>query len=140
LQPSCVVQFSSAIINNDFGNYKNIKSLEDYIQIKTISKNTKYLTTDVITINNLSNSNVKGLIDDIIGSNGQGNGGINTTSAKNTNKILIGPESIYLSMFLSNYFNIPVMCLGVVSETDSKTGKIPSKETDKLITTFFTLF
>ncbi len=140
LQPSSVVQFSSAIIHNDFGNYKNIQSLEDYIQIKTISKNTKYLTTDVITINNLSNSNVKGLIDDIIGSNGQGNGGVNTTSAKNTNKILIGPESIYLSMFLSNYFNIPVMCLGVVSETDSKTGKIPSKETDKLITTFFTLF
>ena len=43
-------------------------------------------------------------------------------------------------MFLSNYFNIPAMCLGVVSDTDPKTGKIPSKDIDKLTTTFFTLF
>jgi hypothetical protein len=28
----------------------------------------------------------------------------------------------------------------VVSDTDPTTGKIPSKEIDKLITTFFTLF
>jgi hypothetical protein len=43
-------------------------------------------------------------------------------------------------MVLSNYFNIPAMCLGVVSETDPKKGKIPTKEIDKLTTTFFTLF
>jgi hypothetical protein len=53
---------------------------------------------------------------------------------------LLGPESIYLTMVLSNYFSIPAMCLGVVSDTDPKTGKIPSKVIDKLITTFFTLF
>jgi hypothetical protein len=111
--------------------------LEDYIQIKTISKNTKYLTTDVITINNLSNRNVKSFIGDMFGDGGDG---VNASSAKNTNKILIGSESIYLTMVLSNYFNIPAMCLGMVSETDPKKGKIPTKEIDKLTTTFFTLF
>jgi hypothetical protein len=135
LQPSSVVQFTSAIIHNDFGNYKNIGSIEDYIQIETVSKNTKYLTKDTVTINNLSNSNVKSLIGDMFGG-----GGDNASSAKNTNKILLGSESTYLAMFLSNYFKIPAMCLGVVSETDPKTGKIPSKETDKITTTFFTLF
>ena len=142
LHPSSVVQFSSALIHNDFANYKKIQSLEDYIQIKTISKNTKYLTTDVITINNLSNSNVKMMIGNMFGDGGGGDGGgdVNASSAKNTNKILIGSESIYLTMVLSNYFNIPAMCLGMVSETDPKKGKIPTKEIDKLTTTFFTLF
>jgi hypothetical protein len=56
------------------------------------------------------------------------------------NKILLGSESIYLSMFLSNYFNIPSLCLGIVSNTDPELGKSPIKETDKLATTFFTLF
>ncbi len=135
LQPSSVVQFTSSIIHNDYGNYKNIGSIEDYIQIETVSKNTKYLTKDIITINNLSNSSVKSLIGNIF------DGDIdNISSAKNMNKILLGPESIYLTMVLSNYFSIPAMCLGVVSDTDPKTGKIPSKVIDKLITTFFTLF
>jgi hypothetical protein len=143
LQPSSVVQFTSAIIHNDFGNYKNIASIEDYIQIETVSKNTKYLTKDIITINNLSNTNVKSLIGDMFDNSdniGRGGGGDNASSAKNTNKILLGSESIYLAMFLSNYFKIPAMCLGVVSDTEPKTGKIPSKDIDKLTTTFFTLF
>jgi hypothetical protein len=137
LQPSSVVQFTSAIIHNDFGNYKNIGSIEDYIQIETVSKNTKYLTNDVITINNLSNTNVKTMIGDMFGNIDDG---VKSSSAKKMNKILLGSESTYLAMFLSNYFKIPAMCLGVVSETDPKTGKIPSKETDKITTTFFTLF
>ena len=141
LEPSSVVQFTSAIIHNDFGNYKNIGSIEDYIQIETVSKNTKYLTKDTVTINNLSNSNVKSLIGEMFGNmDDGGHHGVNASSVKNTNKILLGSESIYLAMFLSNYFKIPAMCLGVVSDTDPTTGKIPSKEIDKLITTFFTLF
>jgi hypothetical protein len=149
LKPSSIIQVSSAIIHNDFINYKNIQSIEDYIQIKTISENTKYLTTDTITINNLSNNNVKPLIDDMFGNGGGGGGDGNDTSddnptnvlsTKNTNKILLGSESIYLTMFLSNHFNIPALCLGVVSETDPRKGKIPSKEIDKLTTIFFTLF
>ena len=119
--------------------------MEDYIQIKTISKNTKYLTTDTITINNLSNDNVKTLIDDMFRNGGSDNNAsednqTKTLSTKNTNKILLGSESIYLTMFLSNHFNIPAMCLGIVSDTDTRTGKIPSKDIDKLTTTFFTLF
>jgi hypothetical protein len=147
LKPSSIIQVSSAIIHNDFSNYKNIKSVEDYIQIKTISKNTKYLTTDTVTINNFSNTNVKMLINDMFeNSDGGGSDDIsgeklnNELSAKNTNKILLGSESIYLSMFLSNHFNIPAMCLGIVSEADPKKGKIPLKEIDKLTTIFFTLF
>lgn len=147
LKPSSIIQVSSAIIHNDFINYKHIQSIEDYIQIKTISKNTKYLTTDTITINNLSNSNVKPMIDDMFGNDGGGGGNdtsdenpTNLLSAKNINKILLGSESIYLTIFLSNHFNIPAMCLGVVSETDPRKGKIPSKEIDKLTTIFFTLF
>ena len=72
LKSSSIIQVSSAIIHNDFSNYKNIKSVEDYIQIKTISKNTKYLTTDTITINNLSNNNVKTMINDMF-ETGDGN-------------------------------------------------------------------
>jgi hypothetical protein len=141
LEPSSVVQFTSAIIHNDFGNYKNIGSIEDYIQIETVSKNTKYLTKDTVTINNLSNSNVKSLIGEMFGNmDDGGHHGVNASSVKNTNKILLGSESIYLAMFLSNYFKIPAMCLGVVSDTEPKMGKIPSKEIDKLTTTFFTLF
>jgi hypothetical protein len=153
LKPSSIIQVSSAIIHNDFSNYKNIKSVEDYIQIKTISKNTKYLTTDTVTINNLSNTNVKMLINNMFENSDGGGGGDgggsddisgeklnNELSAKNTNKILLGSESIYLSMFLSNHFNIPAMCLGIVSEADPKKGKIPLKEIDKLTTIFFTLF
>jgi hypothetical protein len=137
LRPSSIIQVSSAIIHNDFTNYKNVKYVEDYIQIKTISKNTKYLTTDTITINNFSNDNVKTAIDDIFG-NTDSRSDNNTNT--NTNKILLGSESIYLTIFLSNHFNIPAMCLGVVSDTDPKTGKIPLKEIDKLTTIFFTLF
>jgi len=144
LKPSSIIQVSSAIIHNDFSNYKNIKSVEDYIQIKTISKNTKYLTTDTVTINNLSNTNVKTMINDMFetgdGNDASGEKPNNELSAKNTNKILLGSESIYLSMFLSNHFNIPAMCLGIVYETDPKKGKIPLKEIDKLTTIFFTLF
>jgi hypothetical protein len=154
LKPSSILQLSSAIIHNDFSNYKNIQSMEDYIQIKTISKNTKYLTTDTITINNLSNDNVKITIDEMFGNGHKGSGRgagsgrnhiyednqTNTLSTQNTNKILLGSESIYLAMFLSNHFNIPAMCLGIVSDTDPRTGKIPSKDIDKLTTTFFTLF
>ena len=150
LKPSSVFQFSSAIIHNDFSNYKKISTLEDYIQIKTISKKTKYLTTDVITINNLSNSSVKNMIDNMVvnvDKNGDGNDNDdisikqkNLLFPKHSNKILIGSESIYLTILLSNHFNIPAMCLGIVSDIDIKTGKISTNDIDKLTTTFFTLF
>jgi hypothetical protein len=137
LKPTSIVHVSSAIIHNNFNNYKNINSIDDYVKTEQIIKKTKYLINDVITINNMSNDNVKSIISEMIT-------GINYNDTKydnkTINKLLIGSESIYLTIVLSNYFSIPSMCLGVVSNTDPTDNKYPSVETDKIMTTFFTLF
>jgi hypothetical protein len=137
LEPLSLVQVSSAIIHNDYNNYKAVKNIEDYIQSEHLDKETKYLIRDVITINNFSNNNVKQLITYITGTDDKND---DVAQLLSKNKILLGSESIYLSMFLSNYFNIPSLCLGIVSNIDPELGKSPIKETDKLATTFFTLF
>lgn len=137
LEPLSLVQVSSAIIHNDYNNYKSIKKIDDYIQSEQIFKDKKYLTRDVITINNFSNDNVKQLITYITGTDDKND---DVAQLLSKNKILLGSESIYLSIFLSNHFNIPSLCLGIVSNTDPELGKSPVKETDKLATTFFTLF
>jgi hypothetical protein len=56
------------------------------------------LIHDTITITNYDSTNFKNEIYDIVKND-------------KTNKILIGPESIYITILLSNYFNIPCLCL-----------------------------
>ena len=53
---------------------------------------------------------------------------LNSTNLKNeiydivkndkTNKTLIGSESIYITTLLSNYFNIPCLCIGTTYNED----------------------
>ena len=122
LKPESVIQLSSALIDNDYKNYKRNDIFVDYIKSANIEKKTKYLIQDTITINDTKNIHVQKLINNIL------------NQSHNYNKIFIGSESIYLTMMLSNYFNIPCLCLGIVSNNSH------IEVTQKIVNTFFSLF
>jgi hypothetical protein len=122
LKPESVIQLSSALIDNDYKNYKRNDIFVDYIKSANIEKKTKYLIRDTITINDTKNIHVQKLINNIL------------NQSHNYNKIFIGSESIYLTMMLSNYFNIPCLCLGIVSNNSH------IEVTQKIVNTFFSLF
>ena len=121
LSPSCIVDLSiiyssylkpwnsfhikSCAINDDFKNYKNDNFFPDYIEINNIYKKTNYLIHDTITIVNYNSTNLKNEIYDIVKND-------------KTNKTLIGSESIYITTLLSNYFNIPCLCIGTTYNED----------------------
>jgi heat shock protein HspQ len=122
LKSESIIQLSSALIDNDYKNYKNNHIFVDYIKSANVEKKTKYLIQDTITINDTKNIHVQKVIDNIL------------HQPHNYNKFLIGSESIYLTMMLSNYFNIPCLCLGIVSNNSRV------EETQKIVNTFFSLF
>jgi hypothetical protein len=134
LKPESILQLSSALIDNDYKNYKNNDIFVDYIKSANIEKKTKYLIQDTITINDTKNIHVQKVIDNIFKESNDSN--------KNyiTNKIFIGSESIYLTMMLSNYFNIPNICLGIVSSSNPITTSVSSQETQRIMNTFLSLF
>jgi hypothetical protein len=134
LKPESILQFSSALIDNDYKNYKNNHIFNDYIKSTNIEKKTKYLIQDTITINDLNNSHVQQIINNIFKASDDYN--------KNyiTNKVFIGSESIYLTMIISNYFNIPNICLGIVSSSNPITGSVSSQETQQIMNIFLSLF
>jgi hypothetical protein len=157
LNPSCIVDLSiiysnylpqnkifhinSCIISNDFKNYKYNDSFPNYIELNNIYKKTNYLTNDTITICNYDNTNLKNEIYEIIKND-------------RTNKIVIGPESIYVTILLSNYFNIPSMCIAStysennddiynIINTESKNNKLNKSQKEninKIIINFTSLF
>lgn len=122
LKSESIIQLSSALIDNDYKNYKNNDIFVDYIKSANVEKKTKYLIQDTITINDTKNIHVQKVIDNIL------------DQPHNYNKFFIGSESIYLTMMLSNYFNIPCLCLGIVSNNSRV------EETQKIVNTFFSLF
>lgn len=122
LKSESIIQLSSALIDNDYKNYKNNDIFIDYVKSANVEKNTKYLIQDTITINDTKNIHVQKVIDNIL------------HQPHNYNKFLIGSESIYLTMMLSNYFNIPCLCLGIVSNNSRV------EEMQKIVNTFFSLF
>ena len=130
---------TSCIIHNDFKNYKYNSEFPNYIECAYIYKKTKYLIQDTVTINNSNNSNTKlnNLISWTISNTP------NTSETNNASKILTGPESIYITFLLSNYFSIPCVTLGVTydesngSEESTNSLKQVSK---KLINAMFSLF
>lgn len=122
LKSESIIQLSSALIDNDYKNYKNNDIFVDYIKSANVEKKTKYLIQDTITINDTKNIHVQKVIDNIL------------HQPHNHNKFFIGSESIYLTMMLSNYFNIPCLCLGIVSNNSRV------EETQKIVNTFFSLF
>ena len=115
LNPSCIIDLSiiysnylpsekifhinSCIISNDFKNYKYNDFFPNYVEINNIYKKTNYLIPDTITIVNYDSTNLKNEKYELI-------------KDDTTNKILIGSESIYVTILLSNYFNIPCLCIG----------------------------
>ena len=124
-----VLQIKSAIIDNNNKKYKNNKLFPHYIEQKNIHTNTKYLIKDTISIHDYDNSDLNNEVTNIVYDN-------------NNIKQLIGPESIYITMLLSNEFNIPSICIGLVSEkykdnTDNKLNKDSEK---KIMTTFLSIF
>jgi hypothetical protein len=54
----------------------------------------------------------------------------------------MGPESIYITMLLSNEFNIPSICIGLVSEKDKDAddNKLNKDSGKKIMTTFLSIF
>jgi hypothetical protein len=122
LKSESIIQLSSALIDNDYKNYKNNDIFIDYVKSANVEKKTKYLIQDTITINDTKNIHVQKVIDNIL------------HQPHNYNKFFIGSESIYLTMMLSNYFNIPCLCLGIVSNNSRV------EETQKIVNTFFSLF
>ena len=122
LKSESIIQLSSALIDNDYKNYKNNDIFIDYIKSANVEKKTKYLIQDTITINDTKNIHVQKVIDNIL------------DQPHNYNKFFIGSESIYLTMMLSNYFNIPCLCLGIVSNNSRV------EEMQKIVNTFFSLF
>ena len=64
------------------------------------------------------------------------------------NKILFGSESIYITILLSNYFNIPSLCFSAVCNINSLIkndeklviGKKDSTLSNNIITSFLSLF
>ena len=160
LNPSCIIDLSiiysnylpsekifhikSCIISNDFKNYKNYNFFPDYIEINNIYKKTNYLINDMITIANHDNTNLKNEKYELIKND-------------RTNKIIIGSESIYITILLSNYFNIPCLCIAstyndnndninsinnIINSvnTNNKLNKSQKENIHKIITNFMSLF
>ena len=157
LNPSCIIDLSiiysnylpsekifhikSCIISNDFKNYKYDDFFPNYIELNNIYKKTNYLIHDTITIVNYNSTNLKNEIYDIVKND-------------KTNKILIGSESIYITILLSNYFNIPCLCLtttyndnidninNIINSvnTNNKLNKSQKENIHKIITNFISLF
>ena len=137
LKDDSIVQLKSSVINNDFKNYKNDREFPNYIETNSLYKKTKYLIEDTITINDYD---IKTLTDDL---QKQDHAYVN----KN-NKILFGSESIYITILLSNYFNIPSLCFSAVCNINSFVkpdeklviGKKDGKLSNNIITSFLSLF
>ena len=149
IKPSCIIDLSiissnyfksehifhmtSCIIHNDFKNYKYNSEFPNYIECTDIYKKTKYLIQDTVTINN-SNTKLNNLISRTTS---------DTSETNNASKILTGPESIYITFLLSNYFNIPCVTLGVTydeSRGSEKSTKSLNQASNKIINTMFSLF
>jgi translation elongation factor P/translation initiation factor 5A len=136
-KPEHIFHMTSCVIHNDFKNYKYNNEFPNYIECAYIYKKTKYLIRDTITINNYTNSNNKKL-NNLITSNTS-----NISEESNVNKIFTGPESIYITFLLSNYFSIPCVTLGVTYDEQSdlsNSNKQLKKVSDKIINTMFSLF
>ena len=137
LKDDSIVQLKSSVINNDYKNYKSDELFTNYVETYSLYKKTKYLIEDTITINDYDIKTFTGNLQK------QDNAYVN----KN-NKILFGSESIYITILLSNYFNIPSLCFSAVCNINSLIkndeklviGKKDSTLSNNIITSFLSLF
>ena len=93
-----IFHINSCIISNDFKNYKYNDFFPNYVKINNIYKKSNYLINDTITIVNYDSTNLHNEVYDILKNN-------------TTDKMVIGSESIYITSLLSNYLNIPCLCI-----------------------------
>jgi hypothetical protein len=131
-KPNSVLQISSAVVDNSYKNYKNITRINNYVEInKTLINKTKYLIQDTITITNL-----------VITTNPSISNQQLSISNKHSNpRVLIGNESIYISLLLSSEFNIPNTTLGIIEEKDTDNLRSTLITTsDKIFNSFMTSF
>jgi len=131
-KPNSVLQISSAVVDNSYKNYKNITRINNYVEInKTLTNKTKYLIQDTITITNL-----------VITTNPSISNQQLSISNKHSNpRVLIGNESIYISLLLSSEFNIPNTTLGIIEEKDTDDLRSTLIATsDKIFNSFMTSF
>ena len=161
LKPSCIIdlsiiysnylisgnifQIKSCVICNDFKSYKNSDFFPNYLETNNIYKKTNYIIDDTVTIYSYDNIELKNKIYDM-------------TIKSGSDKILIGPESIYITILLSNYFNIPCICNtmtynnttntnDITSTNDTTntndtndTNKLTKDDSKKIMTSFISLF
>ena len=135
-KPEHIFHMTSCVIHNDFKNYKYNSEFPNYIECTDVYKKTKYIIQDTITINNYNNYNTKlnNLMSWAIS---------DTSETNNASKILTGPESIYITFLLSNYFSIPCVTLGVTydeSNESEESSKLLNQASNKIINTMFSLF
>jgi hypothetical protein len=158
-KPEHIFHITSCVIDNDFKNYKYNTEFPNYLECNYIYKKTKYLIRDTITINNYNNNIMNSSSNtNNSNTNNSNNNKLNnlilsntpnTSQANNLNKILTGPESIYITFLLSNYFSIPCVTLGVTYNEQSDLSDLSdlsdSKKqlkhiSDKIINTMFSIF
>ena len=122
-KPNSVIQISSAVVDNSYKNYKNISRIDNYVEVdKTLTNKTKYMVQDTITI---TKPVTKPTIPD----------------ENSKHRIIIGNESIYISLLLSAEFNIPNTTLGIIEEKDTNDIRSTSIATsDKIFNSFVTSF
>ena len=150
-KPEHIFHITSCVVDNDFKNYKYNTEFPNYVECSYIYKKTKYLIRDTITINNYNN-NIRNSSNNNSNNNNSNNNKLNnlilsntpnTYQANNLNKILTGPESIYITFLLSNYFSIPCVTLGVTyneSNDSEESTKSLNQALHKIINTMFSIF
>ena len=133
LKPASIIQTSSTIISNKFKNYKYDNTFPNYIETNNLYKKTKYFIKDTVTINEYDTVKVN---DPFINQENK-----NQVENIKNNKLLFGSESIYITILLSNYFDIPNICLGIVNEHNKdNSNKLSDKTNDYIVNSFFSMF
>jgi hypothetical protein len=153
LKNKSLIQIKSTVIDNDYKNYKYNNYFPNEVECKLPYKKTNYLLEDTITI---KTHDIKNILSDILkeGNNDNASNEINTESiiSNKNKKFIFGPESIYISILLSNSLNIPCFPFSIVintieikkeNETDKDKGnvqKIYGKTSKNIISSLFSTF
>ena len=153
LKNKTTIQIASTTIDNDYKNYKNNIYFPNNAECKLSYKKTNYLLEDVVTIKNYD---IKNILTNILkeGNTDNASNEINAESivSNKNKKFIFGPESIYISILLSNHLNIPCFPFSVVintleilkeNESDKDKGniqKIYGKNSKHIINSLFSVF